>query len=191
MKRTALVCFIFALCVTAARAGDAKGRVLLMIAEQNIGGPQRAWWASEIDLSVTEATVAQKLIEEGYDIVEPSAVSGVIKQDKAFRIVDISRGESVKLGQSAQAGYVVLGKAVASSGGRVPQSNMISCFGNITAKLIRVQDGKVLAYLNASGSSPHMEDVTGGTEALNNAARQLASQIAAKLAKEETGGAKQ
>jgi len=190
MKKILLACLILALCVTASYAEGAKAKIILMIAEQNIGGPQRAWWASEIDLSVTEAVIAQKLIEQGYDILEPSAVSDVVKQNKAFRVVNISNGQSAKLGKSAQADYVVLGKAVASTGGNVPQSNMISCFGNITAKLIRVKDGRVLAYLNASGSSPHMEAVTGGTEALNSAARDLATKIADRLAKEKEGGEK-
>ena len=190
MKKILLACLILALCVTVSYAEGAKAKIILLIAEQNIGGPQRAWWTSEIDLSVTEAAIAQKLVEQGYDILEPSAVSDVVKQNKAFRVVNISNGQSAKLGKSAQADYVVLGKAVASTGGNVPQSNMISCFGNITARLIRVKGGRVLAYLNASGSSPHMEAVTGGTEALNNAARDLATKIADRLAKEKEGGEK-
>jgi len=163
---------------------DAKPKVVLLIAEQNIEGPQRAWWASEIDLSTTEAMVANRLMENGFEILEPSNLTKVIKQDRAFRMLNLSEPKSVKLGSLAKADYVVLGKAIASSGGNVPQSNMRSCFANVTAKLIRVKDGKVLAYLDAAGNSAHLDVVTGGREALANAGASLAAKILEALKKE-------
>jgi len=162
----------------------ASKKIILLISEQNISGPQRAWWASEIDLSVTEAAVASKLIESGYTVLEPSSLNKVIKQDKAFRMVDISEQKSVKLASLAKADYVILGKAIASAGSNVPQSNMRSCFANITAKLIRVKDGKVIAYLDASGNSAHLDVITGGKESLGNAGEVLATKIINALSKE-------
>lgn len=163
---------------------DTSTKIILLISEQNISGPQRAWWASEVDLSTTEATVAKILLGQGYAVLEPSGLNKVIRQDKAFRIVDLSEEKSVKLGNLSKANYVVLGKAVASSGGKVPQSNMVSCFANITAKLIRVKDGKVIAYLDAAGSSAHMDVISGGREALSNAGEDLAAKITEALSKE-------
>jgi hypothetical protein len=159
-------------------------KIILFISEQNISGPQRAWWAGEVDLSVTESIVANKLIENGYTVLEPSSLNKVIKQDKAFRLVNISEQKLIKLGSLAKADYIVLGKAIASAGSNVPQSNMRSCFANITAKLIRVKDGKVIAYLDASGSSVHMDVITGGKESLSNAGEVLAIKIMDVLSKE-------
>lgn len=179
MKRSILISFVLFLGLSLAMsyAKDVKTKIILLIAEQNIEGPQCAWWASEIDLSTTEATIAKKLIEQGYEILEPSNVTKIIKQNKAFRRLDLSEGESIKLGNLSRADYVVLGKAVASSGSKVPQSSMVSCFANITAKLIRVKDGKVIAYLDAAGNSAHMDVITGGKEALANAGSDLAVKI--------------
>ncbi len=160
---------------------DTRTKVILLISEQNIEGPQRAWWASEVDLSTTEAKVATTLIAQGYNILEPSNLNKVIKQDKAFRLVNMSEGDSVKLGNLSKANYVVLGKAIASAGGNVPQSTMRSCFANLSAKVIRVKDGKVIAYLDASGSSAHMDVITGGREALSNAGEDLAAKVVAAL----------
>ncbi len=188
MKRLALVCLALILTMSLSYARDDKAKVILLISEQNISGPQHAWWASEIDLSTTESAIAQKLIDQGYSIIEPSSLSRVIKQDKAFRIVDLSEGASVKLGNLSKADYVVVGKAIASSGANVPQSNMRSCFANITAKLIRVKDGKVVAYLDAAGSSVHMDVVTGGKEALANAGEDLAAKLADRIIRDQEGG---
>lgn len=186
MKGLIFIFGVLFLCLALAvsYAKDSKTKIILLIAEQNIQGPQRAWWASEIDLSTTEANIAQRLMEKGYEVIEPSGVAKIINQNKAFRVVALSEEKSVKLANLSKADYVVLGKAVASSGANVPQSNMRSCFANITAKLIRVKDGKVAAYLDASGNSAHMDMITGGKEALANASQDLAQKIIEALTKE-------
>ena len=179
MKKSIFIFLAILLCVSlgVSYAKEEKTKIILLISEQNITGPQRAWWASEVDLSTIEATVAKKLLEAGYEILEPSNITKVIKQNKAFRLVDISEEKSVKLGNLAKADYVVLGKAVASSGSKVPQSSMVSCFANVTARLIRVKDGKVIAYLDASGNSAHMDVITGGREALANSGDDLVMKL--------------
>jgi hypothetical protein len=172
-----LLTFIFVFSLALSYAKDTQIKVILLISEQNIEGPQRAWWASEIDLSTTEAKVATQLIAGGYDVLEPSNLTKIIRQDSAFRLLNFSEGKAVKLGNLSRANYVLLGKAIASSGGNVPQSNMRSCFANISAKLIRVKDGKVIAYLDAAGNSAHLDVITGGREALANAGDDLAVKI--------------
>jgi hypothetical protein len=161
-----------------------KPTIILLVSEQNIEGPQHAWWASEIDLSATEAKIASRLLEKGFTILDPSQLTSRISQKPAFRVLAISDQDSVKLGNLAKADYVVLGKALASSGPNVPSSNMRSCFANITAKVIRVKDGKVISYLEASGNSAHLDVITGGKEALVRAADSIAMQLNAALEKE-------
>ncbi|MDI6759069.1 MAG: CsgG/HfaB family protein [Candidatus Omnitrophota bacterium] len=165
-------------------ARDEKTKIILLIAEQNIESPQFAWWLSEVDLSTTELKVAQQLIAQGYEVLEPSNLTKILRQDKAFRLLNLADTKSVKLGNLAKADYVVLGKAVASAGGNIVQSRMRSCFANVTAKLIRVKDGKVIAYLDAAGNSAHMDVITGGREALSSAGGDLAEKIINALTKD-------
>ena len=146
--------------------------------------PQKCWWASEIDLSAVESVIAQSLISNGYEIIEPSVLNKTIAQDPAFRVADISEPNAIALGNVAAANYVIVGKALATSGGNVPQSNMKSCFANITAKLIRTDNGKVLAYLDASGNSAHLDVITGGKEALKRAGQDLSGKIVDSLNKQ-------
>lgn len=185
MKGVFLISLVFLFfAVSATLAKDEKTKVILLISEQNISSAQRAWWASEVDLSTSEAAVTKKLIAAGLDVLEPSSLNKVIKQDRAFRLVDLSEAKSVKLGNLSKADYVILGKAVASSGSKVPQSSMVSCFANITAKLIRVKQGKVIAYLDAPGNSAHMDVISGGREALSNAGEDLGDKIIGALNKD-------
>jgi hypothetical protein len=152
-------------------------KVILLIAEQNIEGPQRAWWASEVDLSTVEANIARKLIESGLQVVEPSFLAKELKQSPAFKAVNLSETKSVELGSISRADYVILGKAIASAGGNIPQSSMRSCFANVTVKVIRIKDGQVIAYLDAAGNSAHLDVISGGREALAKAGDGLAIKI--------------
>lgn len=167
-----------------APAKSAKTTFLLMVAEQNIESPQKAWWMSDVNLSTVESALARKLLESGYEILEPSVISGQVKADRAFERADLQDTDTVKLGKNLNADYVVLGKAVASAGGNVPQSSMRSCFANVTAKVIRVSDGKVIAYLDAAGSTIHTDVITGGREALANAGQDLAGKVISAMAQE-------
>jgi hypothetical protein len=162
-----------------------KPKLILLIAEQNIESPQTGWWASEIDLSATEAVIAQKIIEAGYEVIEPEQLGETVKKDKAYRTLDLSEKDSLKLANLSKADYVVLGKAVASSGGTVPQSAMRSCFANLSAKLIRVKDSKVVAYLDAAGNSVHTDMITGGREALVSAANNMAPKLIEAISKQQ------
>ncbi len=185
MKKLIIAVFVLLFSFNLSYCADAKPKLILLISEQNIEGPQRAWWASEIDLSATEAALADRLIAQGFEIIEPSSLSKVIRQEPAFRMVNLSEASSIKLGSLSKADYLILGKAIASSGANVPQSSMRSCFANITAKLINVKDGKVVAYLDAAGNSAHMDAITGGREALVNAAGSLATKLIDALNKKE------
>ncbi|MFH1876901.1 MAG: hypothetical protein ABH865_08400 [Candidatus Omnitrophota bacterium] len=167
---------------------SAPTKVILLISEQNIEGPQRAWWASQIDLSTSEATITRRLIEQGYEVLDASVLSTVIKQKPAFQVVEVSDEVSFDLGVASGTQYVIAGKAVATAGGNVPQSEMVSCFANITAKVIRVSDRKIVQYVDASGSSIHMDVITGGREALAKASEALAQKIVEALNRDKQGG---
>lgn len=186
MKRLITIALLIGLSFPLARllAQEKKPKIVLLIAEQNIEGPQRAWWASEIDLSTIEAKLAQKLIEQGYEVIEPLDVNGVIKMNPAFRLVNLSENQSAKLGSLSKADFVISGKAIVSAGGNVPHSNMRSCFANVTVKVISVKENKAIAHLDAAGNSAHLDVVTGGREALANAGEEVAVKIIDALKKE-------
>jgi hypothetical protein len=158
-----------------------RAKVVLFISEQNIDSPRSAWWASEVDLSSTEAEIAKQLLSSEYEIIEPATMGDVINREKAYRAINLSDQASIKMASLGKADYVILGKAVASAGGNVPQSNMRSCFANLTVKLINVKTGKVVAYLDAAGNSAHMDVISGGREALVSAGQQIAVKIVEKL----------
>ena len=60
---------------------------------------------------------------------------------------------------------------------KVPQSDLRSYSGNITARLIRVRDNKVISYSDALGNSLNSNDSDGGKEALSDAGKKFSQKI--------------
>ena len=176
-KITAFLVLVLMFALPAFSQEEPSGKVLILISEQNIEGPMVEWWLSEVDLSISEAIIAQNLIDSNYEVIDTSITENIVKKKPAFRKVDLSSQESVELGRKSKVDYVVLGKAVASAEGNVPDSNMISCHATITGKVIRVSDKKVIAYFDGRGSSAHLDVISGGSEALAKAANYVAIKI--------------
>lgn len=61
------------------------------------------------------------------------------------------------------------------------RTNMRSASATITAKLIRLADRKVVAFVSGSGDAIHLNQITAGKEALEQAAQQAAENLIAQL----------
>lgn len=165
-------------------APDEPKKVLLMITEQNIGGPQRAWWASEIDLSIIESSLAESLLAAGYETVSPESLRPLMQEDAAYRLLRMRKCRLYELANSQDAYYIIKGRALASQGDTVPQSGLRSYYASVSVRVIRVKDEREVAVLRAWGKSVHADAVMGGSEALSDAGKKLSRKIADALTRE-------
>lgn len=178
-----------------------KPRVLFMIAEQNIGQEFIFWWhwwgdvkavGQQIDMAASETALKEEFINKGFNIVDISVATGKIDVSNAYRIADLTDKGAREIGRKLGAEVVVKGKALAKAGPRTAGSSVGSYIADITGSAIRVDNGAVLASGRGHGVSRNISEVTGGTEALERAARELAGkmidQITAKWSGEVQGG---
>lgn len=162
-------------------------KILVLITEQNIGGPQRAWWASEIDLSIVESSLAASLAEAGYQVLDPVSLRPTLQKEPAYRLVRMKECDMADLANLQGAQYVIKGSAVASQGSRAPQSGMRSYYARLSARLIRIKDHATVGAFNIWGKSVHSDVVAGGSEALEDAGRRLALKLLHSLQREGAG----
>mgnify|MGYP005810647911 CR=1 FL=1 len=172
------------------------GKVLFLISEQNIEGQVVAWWgesAGEVRLSVTEPVLFNALTQSGFEVIDPSG-KGPLRVSDPYRRIGLGDQGAMELGRTYGADYVVLGKALAISSqqplhvtGRnedsnyAQRTNMRSASATLTAKLIRLSDRKVVAFVSGSGDAIHVNPVTAGKEALEQAAQQAAEALISQL----------
>jgi TolB-like protein len=166
---------------------SAPAKILVLITEQNIGGPQRAWWASEIDLSVIAASLAQALVDSGYQVIDPESARPLLQKEPAYRLVRMKECDMSDFANLEGATYVIKGSAIASQGTAVPQSGMRSYYARVSARLIRVKDRAAVAAMNVWGKSVHTDAVAGGSEALEDAGKLLAKKLLTALQREGAG----
>ncbi|MFQ5585627.1 MAG: flagellar assembly protein T N-terminal domain-containing protein [Thermodesulfobacteriota bacterium] len=177
-----------------------KPRVLFMIAEQNVGQKFYIFWwwgkseyrGEQVDLSVAETALKEEFLNNGFNVVDISSIVGTIDIDNAFKVVDLTNDGARSIARQTGAEVVVKGKAIAKEGPRTRGSSVAPYLADITATAIRVDNGQVIASARGHGVSRHISEITGGTEALEKAAKELSDklieQIVAKWSGEVYGG---
>lgn len=177
-----------------------KPRVLFMIAEQNIGQEYYVFWwygksefkGQHIDVAASETAMKEEFINKGFNVVDISVATGKFEISNAYRIADLTDAGAREFGRKLGAEIVIKGKALAKAGPRTPGSAVGSYVADVTASAIRVDSGSVLASARGHGVSRNISEVTGGTEALEKAARELSGkiieQITAKWTQEVQAG---
>jgi hypothetical protein len=159
-----------------------KPRIMILIAEQNIGKQYYTyWWGQErgeqADLTVAENTIMDHFREKGFDFVDHNVQSKDIKVSPAFRIADLNDRAAVTLGQQADAEVVIVGKALAKSVGPIAGTAMKSVQANISLRAIQTDNGRVLSSGTEHAAAVHIDEITAGAEALRKASVKMADKM--------------
>ncbi len=159
-----------------------KPRLMILIAEQNIGKLSYAYWwgqgrGEQADLTIAENTIMDRFREKGFDFVDHMVQSKDIKVTPAFQVADLSNQAAVALGQQADAEVVIVGKALAKSAGSVAGTAMKSVQANISLRAIQTDNGSVLSSGSEHAAAVHIDEVTGGAEALKKASAKISDKI--------------
>jgi len=159
-----------------------KPRVMFLIAEQNIGKQiYHYWWAyhrgEQADLTITENMVMDRFREKGFDIVDHQAQSKNIQVASAYRVAELNDRAAISLGKQADAEVVIVGKALAKSVGPVAGTAMKSAQANISLRAIQIDNGMVLSSGAEHSAAVHIDEVTGGVEALKKASAKISDKL--------------
>ena len=166
--------------------------VLFMIAEQNIGQEGVIYWwswfsssvdivAKQIDLSVAETILSEEFLNADFNVIDVASVSDKITVSSAYKIADITKTTAIQLAKDVGADIVVKGKVLAKMGPKSSASNVNTYIADITASAFRVRDGLVMGSGRGHGVARHISEVTGGTNAIENAARELSEKLVTQI----------
>jgi hypothetical protein len=171
-----------------------------MIAEQNIGQEFYVFWwygkseykGQSFEMPASETALKEEFLAKGFNVVDSSVATGKIEVSNAYRIADLTDSGAVSIGRQLGAEVVIKGKVIAKEGPRTGGSNVGSYLADITVSALRVDNGGVIASTRGHGVSRNISQVTGGTEALERAAREasekMIEQITKKWTAETSGG---
>jgi len=156
-------------------------RVMFMIDEQNIGQSYDRYYFHSVDMTISENTLLNKFIENGFECVDPATVRQNLEQDQAMAILQGNNQMAAAIAKTLGAEVIVTGKAVAKVATGVNLGGMKSCQANVTARVIKADVATVIATGSQHAAYPHIDEITGGTEAIKKATDKMATELINKI----------
>ena len=129
---------------------------------------------------LAQTAFEKALVSAGYEVLDVANLGGRISWE------DLANPKTAsEKGRELGADYVIAGKATATraSEGNAYGVNVIRAKAEITARLVRVSDGKVLAIEDGSGEAGGQAAKAAGQEALKKASTPVARRLAGALGK--------
>ncbi|OQX87044.1 hypothetical protein B6D60_04805, partial [candidate division KSB1 bacterium 4484_87] len=155
--------------------------LMFLIDEQNIGQSYNRYSYFSVDMNVTENTLLDKFIQSGFECVDPATVRQNLQQDQALAALQGNTKMAAAIAKRLGAEVVITGKAIAKVATGLNLGGMKSCQANITARVIKADVATIIATSSAHAAYPHIDEVTGGTEAIKKAAKKLGDDLIAKI----------
>lgn len=153
-------------------------RVMVMIQEKNIG---QSYGYFEVDMTSAETAIIDKFMQNGFECVDPTTVKKNLKREQALAALSGDVTAAVAIGHDFGAEVVITGKAVAKVTTGVNLYGMKSCQANLTARAIRTDTGTIIAVARGHGAKPHIDEITGGTMAIEEASKKAADELITKI----------
>jgi hypothetical protein len=160
-------------------------RVLIMVAEQNVGqAGANAWWKDHVgstNLDAVENSFIDSWSPKGLKFVDRQALVGKLSVGPALSSAEPSDAAVKEFGLKAGAEVVVIGKAVATDVGPIMGTQMHSIRANISLRALNLDNGEILATSTQSQAVGHIDPTTGGTQALQKVAQKAADDLLQKI----------
>lgn len=157
-------------------------RVMILIDEHNIGdsGGLNQWF--DVNVGIAEAAMMEKFMEKNFDVVDPATVRQNKKHDQILAALRGDEKAAAAIAASYDAEVIITGKAVATvANTTLNLGGMKSCQANITARVVNSDVGSVLATGSEHAPQVHIDEITGGTMAIQKASKKLADQLIGKI----------
>ena len=157
-------------------------RVLIMVAEQNVGGQSSSWWhgGGAISLDAVENVLIDQWSSKGITFIDRQVLDGKLRAD-APASSDPSNQAAKEFAKLSGAEVVIIGKAIANDHGPVLNTRMRSLRSTMSLRALDVDTGKILATVTHSAATAHVDPVTGGTIALKKGATQAGKKLLKKI----------
>ncbi|NCC52595.1 MAG: hypothetical protein EOM20_15445 [Spartobacteria bacterium] len=162
--------------VVAEEAADLLPRIMVILPEQ-IDTEWYWYYYTEVTQNIVQSAIEKALVRAGYDVIDVQALNLFGDQGDINRLWD--RNYTVNKAREAQAAYVILGRATATklSHDVAYGVNVFRSSAEITARLVRVSDGKILAVEDAGATAGGQAQKAAGQDALKDAAKTIARKL--------------
>jgi hypothetical protein len=151
-----------------------KPKVMVLIDERISDAQSIMPWEN---VGQSESTIMEKLINAGFNVVDPQTVRANIKRDAALRIFEGDQRAAKAEGLKYAAQVVITGKAYARNAGTIAGTSMKSLKATLIARVIRTDTGNVISAKSETATQLHIDELQGGTLAIKQASEKIAGDL--------------
>jgi len=155
-------------------------RMMLLVDEKNIGVIEK-WYYFSVDVTACETAMIDVFRNKGFEVVDPGIAKENAQREQVVAALEGNAQKAAALAKTQDAEWIITGKAVANVASGFNMGGMKSCQANITARLVRADDAKIIATASEHAAVPHIDEVTGGTQAIERASRKCAENLMQKV----------
>lgn len=155
-------------------------RLMLLVDEQNVGVREQFYYFS-VDITACETAMIDVFRNKGFEVVDPGVAKENAQREQVVAALEGNAQKAAALAKSQDAEWIITGKAIANVASGFNLGGMKSCQANITARLVRADDAKIIATASEHAAVPHIDEVTGGTQAIEKASRKCAENLMQKV----------
>jgi len=163
-------------------ARKGKPRLMVVIDEKNMEAHYYSW---NVDMNTSENEIMNVLLEKGFPFVDRQTVMQKLQKDMVLAALNGDESAAQSIATQAGAEVLLIGKAISkpASGGPsvLQQAGMISCQATLNVRAVRADDGTILATTGQQAAAAHIDQLTGGTIALQKAAKSAADDLSSKI----------
>ncbi len=160
-------------------------RVLVMVAEQNIGqGGANFWWgdkAFSTNLDAVENALIDTWVPKGIRFIDRQALQGKLSVGPAMSSAEPSNADIKQFAVSTGAEVVIIGKAIATDVGPIMGTQMHSIRANVSLRALNLDTGRILGTAIVTQAVGHIDPTTGGIQALKKVGQKAADELLKKL----------
>jgi hypothetical protein len=159
------VCAIFLCGIVCVATAAPLPRVMVLMSEKNLG----TYSVSEAERVITEA-----LLNRGVEVIDADMVRTSVNRDKLLHASTGGPAVAAALGLQFGAEIVIVGEALAKgSATTIANSAMRSYSATITLKAVNTATSSIINTKMNTTARPHVDDVAGGTLAIQTAAKEI------------------
>ncbi|RMF62113.1 MAG: hypothetical protein D6748_00170 [Calditrichaeota bacterium] len=159
-----------------------KPRLMVLIEEQNM---DRYYHSYAVDLNTTETELTNKFLEKGFTFVDKNVVAHSLQKDAILAAIEGDAAMARAIASESGAEVLIIGKAIAkpASGGPsvLKSAGMVSCQATINLRAVQADNGRIIATTSQHAAAAHIDQMTGGTQALQKAAALAAEDLSRKI----------
>ena len=155
-----------------------RPRVILMIAEQNVGKNGFSyWWGAKgfvADMDILRNALIQAWRPRGFKFVDPSLLGDALTVKGALQTPELSNKAAATIARDADADIAIVGKVLVTDQGPVMKGVDMRTFNAVgSLRVLNVDTAEIIAVADHTGTSAHLDPNVGGRAAIKNLGQRL------------------